>query len=140
VTLHPAPALPSPATRAVTVTARRWPADIKSTSYVASILATRQAQAAGADTAVLCDGDELLETAEGNLLAMIDGVLVTPEADGRLLPGVTRELVLEEAAFGWACRSGPARSGATTSRAQRSSWSPRPSPVCGRSSRWTGSR
>jgi branched-subunit amino acid aminotransferase/4-amino-4-deoxychorismate lyase len=81
----------------VTVTATRWPADLKATSYVASILATRQAQAAGADTAVLCDGDELLETAEGNLLAIIDGVLVTPEADGRLLPGVTRELALEEA-------------------------------------------
>jgi len=97
VTLHPAPPLPRPAARAATVSARRWPADIKSTSYVASILATREAQASGADTAILCDGDELLETAEGNLLAIIDGTLVTPEADGRLLPGVTRELVLQEA-------------------------------------------
>jgi len=110
VTLHPAPALPSPAARAVTVTARRWPADIKATSYVASILATRQAQAAGAETAVLCDGDDLLETAEGNLLAIIAGVLVTPEADGRLLPGVTRELVLEEAVrLGVPVRIGPLR-------------------------------
>ena len=110
VTLHPAPALPCPATRAVTVTATRWPADLKATSYVASILATRQAQAAGADTAVLCDGDELLETAEGNLLAIIDGALVTPEADGRLLPGVTRELALEAAGrLGVPVRIGPLR-------------------------------
>jgi len=108
VTLHPAPPLPRPAARAVTVTARRWPADLKSTSYVASIVATREAQAAGGDTAVLCDGDELLETAEGNLLAVIDGVLVTPEADGRILPGVTRELALEQAAaLGIPVRTGP---------------------------------
>jgi branched-chain amino acid aminotransferase len=97
VTLHPAPALPRPARRALTVPERRWPADIKSTSYVASIVATRQARAAGADIAVLSDGDELLETAEGNLFALIDGELVTPPTDGRILPGVTRELVLEEA-------------------------------------------
>lgn len=108
ITLHPAPPLPRPAARAVTVTARRWPADVKSTSYVASVIASQEAQAAGADTAVLCDGDELLETAEGNLMAVIDGTLVTPEADGRLLPGVTRGLVLEQAQrLGVPVRTGP---------------------------------
>lgn len=110
VTLHPAPPLPRPPARAVTVTARRWPADVKSTSYVASILATREAQASGADTAVLCDGEELLETAEGNLLAIVDGVLVTPDADGRLLAGVTRDLTLEAATrLGVPVRTGPLR-------------------------------
>jgi branched-subunit amino acid aminotransferase/4-amino-4-deoxychorismate lyase len=96
ITLHPAPPLPLPAVSAVTVTARRWPADVKSTSYLASVLAQREAAAAGADVAVLVDGDELLETAEGNLIALIDGELVTPPDDGRLLAGVTRGLVLEE--------------------------------------------
>jgi len=98
VTLHPAPTLPRPPGRAVTTHGRRWPADVKSTSYVASLLATREARAAGADIAVLVDGDELLETAEGNLFAIVDGTLVTPPDDGRLLPGITRGVVLEAAA------------------------------------------
>lgn len=98
ITLHPAPPLPLPPVVAASVVARRWPADVKTTSYAASILATREARAAGGEVAVLTDGDELLETAEGNLLALVDGALVTPPADGRLLPGVLRALVLEEAA------------------------------------------
>jgi len=95
ITLHPAPPLPlSPATAATTL-ARRWPAEVKSTSYVASLLASAEARASGADLAVLIDEDELLETAEGNLFAILDGTLVTPPDDGRLLPGITRDLVLE---------------------------------------------
>ena len=97
VTLHPAPPLPAASASAVRVTARRWPADVKTTSYVASVLAGREAQAAGADVAVLVDGDELLETSDGNLLVVVDGTLRTPAADGRLLPGVTRGLVLAAA-------------------------------------------
>lgn len=97
ITLHPAPALPLPAVGAATVGARRWPADVKSTSYLASVLAQRDAQAAGADVGVLVDGEELLESAEGNLLVLADGTLTTPPDDGRLLPGVTRDLVLEAA-------------------------------------------
>lgn len=97
ITLHPAPPLPMPPVAAVRVSARRWPADVKTTSYAASVLATRDARAAGADVGVLTDGDELLETAEGNLVALVDGVLLTPPADGRILPGVLRGLVLEEA-------------------------------------------
>jgi len=94
ITLHTAPPLPAPAVRAVTHTARRWPAALKSTSYLTSVLATRDARAAGADVAVLCDGDELLETAEGNLFTLVDGGLRTPAPDGRLLPGITREVVI----------------------------------------------
>jgi len=111
VTLHAAPPLPLPPAVAVTTVARRWPADVKSTSYVASLLATGAARAAGADLAVLTDGDELLETAEGNLFAIADGVLVTPADDGRLLSGITRGLVLEAAtALAVPTRIGPLRS------------------------------
>ncbi len=98
VTLHPAPPLPAPAASAVRVAARRWPADVKTTSYVASVLAGQEAQARGADVAVLVDGEELLETSDGNLLALVAGTLITPAADGRLLPGVTRGRVLAAAA------------------------------------------
>jgi len=97
ITLHPAPPLPLLPGRAVTTSARRWPADVKSTSYVASALATREAHAAGADVAVLVDGEDLLETAEGNLFVLLDGMLVTPPDDGRILAGVTRHLLLEAA-------------------------------------------
>jgi branched-subunit amino acid aminotransferase/4-amino-4-deoxychorismate lyase len=97
ITLHVAPTLPLPPATAVRVSARRWPADVKSTSYLASVLATREAQARGADVGVLHEGDELLEGAEGNLILLREGGLVTPPADGRILAGVTRGLVLEVA-------------------------------------------
>jgi para-aminobenzoate synthetase/4-amino-4-deoxychorismate lyase len=41
---------------------------------------------------------DVLETDRGNVFAVLDGVLVTPPADGRLLPGVTRAAVLRLAA------------------------------------------
>lgn len=97
ITLHIAPSLPLPSARAVLVEGRRWPADLKSVSYLASVLATREALARGADVGVLHDGEELLEGAEGNLLLLRDGALLTPPADGRILPGVTRGLLLEVA-------------------------------------------
>jgi para-aminobenzoate synthetase/4-amino-4-deoxychorismate lyase len=40
---------------------------------------------------------ELLETDRANVFAVMDGVLLTPPADGRLLPGVTRAAVLRAA-------------------------------------------
>ena len=41
------------------------------------------------------DDDALLEGSRGNLFLVRDGVLLTPPADGRLLPGVTRARVIE---------------------------------------------
>jgi para-aminobenzoate synthetase/4-amino-4-deoxychorismate lyase len=44
---------------------------------------------------LLLDGDgAVLEASRGNLFAVRDGALVTPPADGRILPGVTRDRVL----------------------------------------------
>jgi branched-chain amino acid aminotransferase len=40
---------------------------------------------------------ELLEGATTNLFAWLDGALCTPAADGRLLPGVAREMLIETA-------------------------------------------
>jgi branched-subunit amino acid aminotransferase/4-amino-4-deoxychorismate lyase len=59
--------------------------------------------AADADAAprvpLLVDRDgAVLEASRGNLFAVYDGVLVTPPADGRILPGVTRGRVLRLAA------------------------------------------
>ena len=43
------------------------------------------------------DGD-VLETDSANVFAVIGGVLHTPPADGRLLPGIARDAVLRAAA------------------------------------------
>jgi para-aminobenzoate synthetase/4-amino-4-deoxychorismate lyase len=48
---------------------------------------------------LLLDADgTVLEASRGNLFAVYAGVLVTPPADGRILPGVTRRRVLDLAA------------------------------------------
>lgn len=41
------------------------------------------------------EDDALLEGSRGNLFLVRDGVLLTPPADGRVLPGVTRARVIE---------------------------------------------
>jgi para-aminobenzoate synthetase / 4-amino-4-deoxychorismate lyase len=52
---------------------------------------------AGEQVLLTDETGEILETAAGNVFAVIDGVLLTPPADGRLLPGTTRAAVLRAA-------------------------------------------
>lgn len=53
-------------------------------------------------------GGEVLEADRANVFAVVDGVLRTPEADGRILPGMTRAAVLEAArAAGIETAAGP---------------------------------
>jgi para-aminobenzoate synthetase/4-amino-4-deoxychorismate lyase len=48
-------------------------------------------EAAGAPVPLLLDrGDEILEAGRANVFAVVDQVLVTPAADGRILPGTAR--------------------------------------------------
>ncbi len=47
---------------------------------------------------ILDAGGDVLETDRANVFAVVDGVLRTPPADGRLLPGITRAAVLRLAA------------------------------------------
>jgi len=47
---------------------------------------------------ILDAGGDVLETDRANVFAVIDGVLRTAPADGRLLPGITRAAVLRLAA------------------------------------------
>ncbi len=57
---------------------------------------------------LLVDADgTVLEAAWGNVWVLEGDALLTPPADGRILPGVTRSLLLELAPR-WACA--PARS------------------------------
>jgi branched-chain amino acid aminotransferase len=66
-------------------------AAIKSTSYLDGILAAREAQAQGADEALLLNTQgRLAESTIANLFLVIDGQLVTPPVNEGALPGVMR--------------------------------------------------
>jgi para-aminobenzoate synthetase/4-amino-4-deoxychorismate lyase len=60
-------------------------------------LTGRAGLAAGAHLLITDETGELLETDRANLFAVIDGVLLTPPADGRLLPGTARAAVMRAA-------------------------------------------
>ena len=90
---------PTPSVRVVTVQGGRRPAAIKSTSWAWSAQAIATARAADAHTAVLVEDGEVLEGAAANVVVVHDGVARTPPADGRILPGTTRALLLARAAL-----------------------------------------
>lgn len=95
VLASPAPA-PLDATSAATVVGGRRPATVKSTSWAWSTAATARARSAGAEVALLVEDGDLLEAAAANVVVAVDGQLATPPADGRILPGTTRALLLEQ--------------------------------------------
>ncbi len=71
---------------------RFWPM-AKSLNNLASEMARRKAQAAGAHEGLLYHDGYLTEGSNSNLFAVVDGVVITPPAD-QVLAGVTRDLVL----------------------------------------------
>jgi len=86
--------------RLITTTVRRDPAGElgkhKLGSYAPSLLARREAHAAGAYEGVISDtAGNLLECACSNLFAVADGKIITPDVSRNLLPGIARETVFE---------------------------------------------
>jgi len=72
---------------------------VKSLNYLDKLLAAAAAEWAGADEALLVDKDaRVVEAAMRNVFGVVGGRLVTPPVARGLLPGVTREAVLEVAA------------------------------------------
>jgi para-aminobenzoate synthetase/4-amino-4-deoxychorismate lyase len=61
------------------------------------LAATEASEGAGTVPVVLDVGDEVLEASRANVFAIEDGVLVTPAADGRILPGIARARTIETA-------------------------------------------
>ncbi len=77
----------------------RWArCDIKAVTLLANVLARREAARRGAAEAILVRDGEVTEGAASNVFAVLGGVLVTPPKGPRLLPGITRDVVLELAA------------------------------------------
>lgn len=74
----------------------RWGhCDIKSTSLLANVLLKQQAVAAGAAEAILLRDDEVTEGSSSNVFVVHDGVAHTPPQSAQVLPGITRDLILE---------------------------------------------
>ncbi|RME34437.1 MAG: D-amino acid aminotransferase [Gammaproteobacteria bacterium] len=81
---------------AVTLPDDRWGhCDIKSIALLASVLLRIRARGEGAGEAILLRDGELTEGAASNVFTVLDGVVVTPPVSPRLLPGITREVLLE---------------------------------------------
>jgi len=85
---------------AITVPNNRWRlCACKTVALLPTVLAKHAAAKAGADEAIFVDDDgTVLEGASDNVFAVKDGVYYTPETDGRILAGITRERVLEQLA------------------------------------------
>ncbi|HEX74689.1 MAG TPA: hypothetical protein G4N93_06025 [Dehalococcoidia bacterium] len=71
---------------------------LKSANYLENILARQEARAAGANEALCLNEKGLLaEASMSNIFLVNDGMLRTPGKENGILPGITREVVLEMA-------------------------------------------
>jgi D-alanine transaminase len=70
---------------------------VKSIALLPNVLARNKAAAAGADEAVFVESGIVTECASSNLFAVIGGKLVTHPLGSKVLPGVTRAVLLEAA-------------------------------------------
>lgn len=81
---------------AITLEDIRWKfCHIKAITLLPSVLLRHQATLAGATEAILLRDGIVTEGAASNVFIVHDNVIKTPPKDGRLLPGITRDLVLE---------------------------------------------
>ncbi len=81
---------------AITVEDFRWHAcDIKSVSLVANVMMKRQATDTGAIDAILVRDGMVTEGTASNLFIVREGVIITPPKSEKLLPGITRDLVID---------------------------------------------
>jgi D-alanine transaminase len=87
--------------RAVTLEDIRWDrCDIKSIALLGNVLLRQEAADRGADEALLVRDGLLLEGSSSSVFLCVGGTLVTPPNSHRILPGTSRDAVLE-LAEGW---------------------------------------
>jgi len=94
---------------AITVADTRWSrCDIKTTALLPNVLANQAAHAAGAFEALFSRDGVLIEGSHSNLMAVIDGEVVTYPSCNYILTGITRNCVLDLArTLGLPVREGP---------------------------------
>lgn len=82
--------------KAITLPDIRWSrCDIKTVNLLGAVLAKQRAKEAGAFDAVLIRDGAVTEGGATNLFAMIDGRLRTYPKSQYILPGITRDIVIE---------------------------------------------
>ena len=82
--------------RAITLKDIRWEyCNIKAITLLPNVLLRQQATEAGAGEAILLRDGWATEGSASNLFIVHNGLLLTPPTGPRLLPGITRDLVLE---------------------------------------------
>lgn len=98
--LHPvAESWKSEGIKAITTADIRWMrCDIKAITLLANSLMKQLAQDAGAQEALLIRDNYLTEGSASNAYAVVDGVIFTAPKDEKVLPGITRDLIIELAA------------------------------------------
>ena len=93
---YPSPEQLGRGVSAITVPDVRWDrCDIKAIALLPNILMRQQAIDAGAAEAILIRDGEITEGAACNIFAVSKGHAVTPPKGPHILPGITRDLVLE---------------------------------------------
>jgi D-alanine transaminase len=94
---EPLPALPpSTGVKAITCADTRWQyCDIKSIALLANVLLRQQAVEVGAAEAILIREGYVMEGAASNVFIVVDGVAITPPKSQYILPGITRDLIVE---------------------------------------------
>jgi D-alanine transaminase len=84
--------------RIVSVPDIRWlRCDIKTLNLLGNVLAKQEAVERGADEAVLHRSGTVTECSSSNIMMVKDGTLWTHPADNLILPGITRQVVLDQA-------------------------------------------
>lgn len=87
----------------ITVADERWShPHIKTLNLLPNVLAKQTAVEHGAYEAIFVRGEEpggglVTEASSSNIVAVIDGQIVTPPTNGSILPGVTRAIMIETA-------------------------------------------
>ena len=81
---------------AITMEDIRWDrCDIKAITLLPNVMARQRAEENGALEALWVHQGQVVEGAASNLFAVFDGTAVTPPDGPRVLPGITRNVVLE---------------------------------------------
>jgi len=82
--------------QAITLDDMRWQlCNIKATTLLANILLRQQAVDNECAEAILIKDGYATEGAASNVFAVIDGVLVTPVNSNEILPGITRDVIMD---------------------------------------------
>jgi D-alanine transaminase len=81
---------------AITLDDNRWQrCDIKAIALLGNVLLRQQAQDAGAEEAILVRDGLVTEGSSTNPFIVQDGEVLTPPQSSLILPGITRDLVIE---------------------------------------------